>query len=208
MHYGWNSVALKPERENFTPGKPMYRTNSRLILMLDALLALFRYKAGQSVIAAPAASREDRFIHARDPMSELGYESDRRNFPCFDCNAIDADVALLGMPNDMGTQYRPAPRRRDGQLLGPPHASHEEIRRSGGGRYSHWEGRLYFSSSDGSDPRTNGRRYAGARLFGRGRQSRVEAGEPTLLSRSWTRDFAHRMLAGPLCPRASGATRP
>jgi hypothetical protein len=47
----------------------------------------------------------------------------------------------------------------DGQLLGPPHASHEEIRRSGGGRYSHWEGRLYFSSSDGSDPRTNGRRY-------------------------------------------------
>jgi 2-polyprenyl-3-methyl-5-hydroxy-6-metoxy-1,4-benzoquinol methylase len=47
----------------------------------------------------------------------------------------------------------------NGLLLGPPHASHDEIRRSGGGRYSHWKGRLYFSSSDGSDPRVNGRRY-------------------------------------------------
>ena len=47
----------------------------------------------------------------------------------------------------------------DGLQLGPPHASHDEIRRSGGGRYSHWEGTLYFSSSDGSDPRVNGRRY-------------------------------------------------
>jgi hypothetical protein len=47
----------------------------------------------------------------------------------------------------------------NGLLLGPPHASHDEIRRSGGGRYSHWKGRLYFSASDGSDPRVNGRRY-------------------------------------------------
>jgi 2-polyprenyl-3-methyl-5-hydroxy-6-metoxy-1,4-benzoquinol methylase len=47
----------------------------------------------------------------------------------------------------------------DGLQLGPPHASHDEIRRSGGGRYSHWKGSLYFSSSDGSDPRVNGRRY-------------------------------------------------
>ena len=47
----------------------------------------------------------------------------------------------------------------DGLQLGPPHASHDEIRRSGAGRYSHWNGRLYFSTSDGSDPRVNGRRY-------------------------------------------------
>ena len=47
----------------------------------------------------------------------------------------------------------------DGLQLGPPHASHDDIRRSGAGRYSHWNGRLYFSSSDGSDPRVNGRRY-------------------------------------------------
>jgi 2-polyprenyl-3-methyl-5-hydroxy-6-metoxy-1,4-benzoquinol methylase len=47
----------------------------------------------------------------------------------------------------------------DDVQLGPPHAAHGEIQRSGAGRYSHWERRLYFSSSDGSDPRSNGRRY-------------------------------------------------
>ena len=47
----------------------------------------------------------------------------------------------------------------DGLQLGPPHALHDEILRSGEGRYSHWKGTLYFSSSDGSDPRVNGRRY-------------------------------------------------
>ena len=45
------------------------------------------------------------------------------------------------------------------QLLGPAHAEHEDIRRKGGGKYSHWESNLYFSTSDGSDPNTNGRRY-------------------------------------------------
>jgi 2-polyprenyl-3-methyl-5-hydroxy-6-metoxy-1,4-benzoquinol methylase len=43
--------------------------------------------------------------------------------------------------------------------LGPSHALHADIRASGGGAYSHWSDDLYFSSSDGSDPRVNGRRY-------------------------------------------------
>jgi hypothetical protein len=47
----------------------------------------------------------------------------------------------------------------DDRELGPGHASHEEIRRSGAGRFSHWGEQLYFSASDNSDPRSNGRRY-------------------------------------------------
>lgn len=47
----------------------------------------------------------------------------------------------------------------NGRLLGPGHTVHEDIRRNGGGRYSHWQESLYLSTSDGSDPRTNGRRY-------------------------------------------------
>lgn len=48
----------------------------------------------------------------------------------------------------------------DGTPLATAHASHDSIRRLGGGRYSHWtEARLYFSASDSSDPRSNGRRY-------------------------------------------------
>ncbi len=48
----------------------------------------------------------------------------------------------------------------DGKPLSGPRSRHTEIRNEGRGRYSHWtEGALYFSSSDNSDPRTNGRKY-------------------------------------------------
>ncbi|MGC9317763.1 MAG: putative Ig domain-containing protein [Armatimonadota bacterium] len=48
----------------------------------------------------------------------------------------------------------------DGERLGPPHSLHRDIRERGEGRYSHWtrEG-LYFSASDNTDPRSNGRVY-------------------------------------------------
>lgn len=60
----------------------------------------------------------------------------------------------------------------DGVSLGAGHDGHHEIAGLGEGRYSHWgiatERRglkvqsfsvVYFSASDNSDPRTNGRRY-------------------------------------------------
>jgi len=50
--------------------------------------------------------------------------------------------------------------RENGQLLGPAHSVHAEIRERGQGRYSHWQGGLWFSTSDSSDPRTNGRIYS------------------------------------------------
>ena len=55
-------------------------------------------------------------------MTEFAYESGRLNLPfvghctfakapaCLDWDAINADVAVLGVPNDMGTQYRPGAR--------------------------------------------------------------------------------------------------
>ena len=48
----------------------------------------------------------------------------------------------------------------NGKLLGPSHSLHALIRERGMGRYSHWGDAVIFSSSDGSDPRTNGRRYS------------------------------------------------
>lgn len=53
----------------------------------------------------------------------------------------------------------------DDTALGPAHSMHEAIRNMGEGRFSHWGSRtgepevLYFSASDNSDPRTNGRTY-------------------------------------------------
>jgi hypothetical protein len=40
-----------------------------------------------------------------------------------------------------------------------PHSLHEDIRRRGTGRFSHWGDCIYFSTSDGSDPNLNGRLY-------------------------------------------------
>ena len=50
--------------------------------------------------------------------------------------------------------------KEDGKELGPPHSVHSEIRRVGTGMFSHWGSSLYFSSTDGRDPRTNGLAYA------------------------------------------------
>ncbi|MCB9897938.1 MAG: sulfatase [Planctomycetes bacterium] len=36
---------------------------------------------------------------------------------------------------------------------------HQQIRDKGAGQFSHWQNVIYFASSDGGDPRTNGRRY-------------------------------------------------
>jgi hypothetical protein len=47
----------------------------------------------------------------------------------------------------------------DDRPLGPAHSLHDTIRAQGGGAYSHWGSDLYFSASDNSDPRTNGRHY-------------------------------------------------
>ena len=50
--------------------------------------------------------------------------------------------------------------RENGIALRPRHALHDEIRVRGGGAFSHWNGNLFFSTSDNSDPRSNGRTYS------------------------------------------------
>lgn len=47
-----------------------------------------------------------------------------------------------------------------GRPLGPGDAPHIEIRAAGGGAFSHWGNTLYFSTTDQSDPRSNGQFYA------------------------------------------------
>lgn len=47
----------------------------------------------------------------------------------------------------------------DGKELGAAHSSHASIRNEGKGKFSHWRTSLRFSSSDNTDPRSNGRKY-------------------------------------------------
>lgn len=47
----------------------------------------------------------------------------------------------------------------DGVWLSGGNSFHDEIRKTGGGLFSHWQSNIYFSSSDNSDPRINGKKY-------------------------------------------------
>lgn len=58
------------------------------------------------------------------------------------------------------TTRSPAELLENGSAIGPAHSLHATIRTDGAGRFSHWYNALYFSTTDGSDPRTNGRAYA------------------------------------------------
>ena len=58
---------------------------------------------------------------------------------------------------DLGTS--PAVVYENDIPLQSPNSMHLDIQEMGNGRYSVWEGKLYFSTSDNTDPRVNGRVY-------------------------------------------------
>ena len=64
----------------------------------------------------------------------------------------------LGAPSDAEGRS-PLVLLEDDRPLGPAHAAPHEVVAEGGGRWYHWYNAVVFSSSDNSDPRTNGRRY-------------------------------------------------
>jgi hypothetical protein len=67
------------------------------------------------------------------------------------------------------TDVNPATRKlsvyENGKLLGPGDSIHDDIRKKGLGAFSHWDPKtpgvftVYFSTSDNSDPNSNGRDY-------------------------------------------------
>ncbi|WP_322868116.1 hypothetical protein U7859_30335 [Bradyrhizobium ottawaense] len=80
----------------------------------------------------------------------------------------------------------------DGRPLGPAHSEHVSIVEKGNGRYSHWQSSLIFSTSDNSDPNTNGRAY---RVFDPSAKDPFESlrapHRPSLLSRLFPSRFDH-----------------
>jgi hypothetical protein len=79
-------------------------------------------------------------------------------YPELGPNAYEISLSTAWMSQTESFQS-PARLFEDGILLPRPNALHVDIGQKGRGRYSLWQGYLIFSTSDGSDPRTNGRRY-------------------------------------------------
>jgi hypothetical protein len=79
-----------------------------------------------------------------------------------DFTAEEGLCFTVPVPENMLSDRESASRLRlfeDESPVGLPHCSHDDIRRLGGGRYSHWGPTFYFSTPDNTDPRTNRRRY-------------------------------------------------
>jgi hypothetical protein len=82
---------------------------------------------------------------------------------------LDVAPPLPGMRLRADTPRRPSSSNlvlmENGVRFGLPHSQHELIASLGQGRYSHWQGYLYFSTADGTDPRANGRTYQAVASF-------------------------------------------
>jgi hypothetical protein len=82
------------------------------------------------------------------------------------------ELTLSNIQHEIGFAYTAKTGRSDldsrekaqllenGRHLGPSKQQHADIRALGNGRYSFWGEYVYLSSSDNTDPRSNGRRYS------------------------------------------------
>jgi hypothetical protein len=93
------------------------------------------------------------------PVGEISVLT--RPYPRLDGYAYRAALPSLASLSD--TDANPTFSRalmcENKMVLGPPHTAHAEIARDGWGRFSHYGDSVIFSSSDYSDPNSNGRQY-------------------------------------------------
>jgi glucan phosphoethanolaminetransferase (alkaline phosphatase superfamily) len=113
-----------------------------LVLLEAALMSLLIWRPQVEFAISPNEIRKEgslSYIAAVPPVARFGFR-------------------LLADSND-----RPAQSNlvvlRDGQPLGPPHTSHDQIRTNGHGAFSHWGNVVYFSTPDNLDPRSDAHTY-------------------------------------------------
>jgi hypothetical protein len=82
-------------------------------------------------------------------------------YPLLEGYAYKAALPSLASLSDSNANlfHSPALLCEDNEILGPPHTFHAEIVKIGFGRFSHFGDSVVFSSSDNSDPNSNGRQY-------------------------------------------------
>lgn len=104
------------------------------------------------------------FQHARLRMYVAPVRSDPWRTPNFLKHPLLGNMRLGPANTDDARRRSTVIVCEDDRLLGPRHSQEDAIARLGRGRYTHYQGsgRYYgilFSTSDNSDPNSNGRRY-------------------------------------------------
>ena len=124
----------------------------RIFLVSAYLLAVAIWLVAKKEIAAPGLRKIVKAALRKPYCGEIS-DLQREQDKCW----------LARVPDRLLSDREAASRLRlyeDGRPLGPAHSAHSDIRSLGLGRFSHWGPAVYFSTSDNSDPRTNGRRYS------------------------------------------------
>jgi hypothetical protein len=97
-------------------------------------------------------------VHMRPPFEQLGGQA-FRFLPSVHSEG-NALMALAEDPANPSDRRSPVIVYEDRAPLGPPHSTFENVSKIGLGHFAHWVGQGFvFSTSDGSNPNTNGRRY-------------------------------------------------
>ena len=122
---------------------------ARIVFTVCALALALPATALEVKLSAPqevSAPREERILPG-SMTAEIGF--------CFTA------PLRMGAPGDSESGNKSGCiLMEDGKPLGSNHTLHDDIRAKGKGGYSHWTATcIYFSTSDNSDPRTNGRTY-------------------------------------------------
>ncbi len=125
------------------PARGLRAALSLLLLALNALVAVLALRAPTLVLPIPATSMTAEVGH-----NVIALVAVTPPFPY-----------IFAFPSPSDPDGSPATVTEDSRPLGPAHALHSDIRAEGAGRFSFWSGAVYFSTSDNSDPRTNGRTY-------------------------------------------------
>lgn len=92
----------------------------------------------------------------------------------------------------------------NGKELGPAHSSHKNIRLYGKGRFSHWGNTLYFSASDNTNPKRNGRKYTFT--IGNVSGTIIPISEPTTSPVSVDKPIGYAMVDGTTTGGQGGQT--
>ncbi len=142
-----SNAALRRLRERLFRSRRQIRTTVAVLLGLNALMAWWVVIGIEVEYPIPPDKVDLREGHSYE------YQLPRRLFRVRSDSQVDRRQAESVL-------------REDGGPMGPAHGNHRSIGSIGMGKYSHWGDNLIFSSSDNSDPRTNGRHYS---LISRGR---------------------------------------
>jgi hypothetical protein len=116
---------------------------------------------GTLIVAPPDWSLQQLLATRIDVARGRIYQLNQpfRNHPGHMFGAYLPDLAHLADDVDPGRDSSPVLVFEDKQQLRHPHSLHADVTRIGAGRFSHWRDEVLFSSTDNSDPRTNGRIY-------------------------------------------------